>query len=466
MATAATYKKIIPVIVSLALFMESLDTTIINTAIPAIAHSLNVFPIDLKVALISYLLSLAIFIPISGWIADKFGIKRVFIVAIGIFTLSSVWCGFANNLTELVIARSLQGLGGSLTLPLGRLIIVRTFKRHELITMMSKVAIIASLGMMLGPVLGGLITHYFTWRWIFWVNIPVGIFAIIMTSYWLKEIPPHKVPPLDKVGFILFGGGLACLTFGLSAFSESDIEPTMALNIILIALVLLACYILYSYKRPNPIVKAQLFKYKTFQISAMGNLLARLGFGAVPFLVPLLLQVAMGYSSQFSGILMAPMALGVFVVKPFAFKLLSEFGYKRLLILNTFLVGLSQWTFIGVNMHTPIYLIAGFTFLFGFVISLQYSAMTSLAYADIDPIDLSAATSIMSTLQQLAQSFGVAVSALLLGEFANKAHLGHHLTVDVFHHTFFAMGIITFCSIFIFMRLNPKDGMQMINSKE
>lgn len=457
-----SYKKIIPFVVSLALFMEALDTTIINTAIPAISHSLNIYPIDLKIALISYLLSLAIFIPISGWIADKFGIKRVFITALTIFTLSSVWCGFSNGLVELVIARILQGIGGSLTLPLGRLIIVRTFKRHELVVTMARVAIIASLGMMLGPLLGGVITHYLSWRWIFWVNIPVGIFAILMTYYWLPKSPPEKVPPLDKIGFILFGTGLAGLTFGLSAFSESNIDDASALNIMLISVLFLIVYYWHSRKRAHPIVKGELFRYKTFQVSTLGNILCRLGFGGVPFLVPLLLQVSLGYSASLSGLLLAPTALGVLLVKPFAFRLLCRFGYKRLLIVNTILVALSQWSFILVNANTPVTLIAIFTFIFGFLISLQYSAMSSLAYADISSQSLSSATSIMSTLQQLAQSFGVGVSALFIEYFSNLYHTGEALTVSVFQHTFFIMGLITFVSIFIFMRLSPRDGIQLI----
>lgn len=239
-------KNIIMFIVSCAMFMEAIDTTILNTAIPVMAHSLEVNPIDLKLVLISYLLSLAIFIPISGWIADKYGVKKVFIAAIGVFTLSSLWCGFTQSLWELVLARIIQGLGGSLTVPVGRLIILRTCKRHELITKMSIVVMVASLGMLLGPLLGGIITDYFSWRWIFWVNIPVGIIAMLLSHKLLPTILPRSVPPLDKSGFIMFGAGLAFLTLGLSLFSETKTDIVYSASITLLSALLLIGYTKHS----------------------------------------------------------------------------------------------------------------------------------------------------------------------------------------------------------------------------
>ena len=457
-------KKIITFIVSLALFMDALDTTIINTAIPAMAHSLQVSPVDLKIALISYLVSLAIFIPISGWVADKFGIKRVFISALFIFTASSAWCGYAHTLFELVVARSVQGLGGSLMLPLGRLIILRTFQRHELVDAMNHVVMIVSIGLMLGPLAGGFITDHLSWPWIFWVNIPVGFLTIITSSCWLKEVSPRKVRPFDFMGFILFGGGLALLTFSLSDLSESTANTQTVLLLITIAILMLLCYSLRSHQQRHPIVNMDLFRIRTFQVSIVGNLLARLGFGGVPFLLPLLLQIGLGYSAQLSGLLLVPIALGILMVKfkSISLKILRFAGYKRLLLFNTFLVGFALWAFRIIDQETSTYIIAGLTFLFGFLISLQYSGMNSLAYADISTDDLSAATSIVSTMQQLAQSFGVAVGALLLRYYSSTA-TGHvPLTPAIFHQTFFAMGFLTFLSMFIFLRLQKKDGHQML----
>jgi EmrB/QacA subfamily drug resistance transporter len=454
------HKHLIPFIISFALFMEAVDSTIINTAIPAISVSLNVNPVDLKIGLISYLLSLAIFIPISGWVADKFGVKRVFICAIALFTLSSIWCGFAQNLPHLVAARSLQGLGGAFTLPVGRLILVRTFKRHELITAMSRVVMVAALGLMLGPVLGGFITHYASWHWIFWVNIPIGLFTILMSWYTLDDVPPKKVHSLDKLGFLLFGIGLAGLTFGLSDLSESNAQKSTAIQIILIAIISLFAYFIHSRKKAHPIVRPELFLLRSFQVSILGNLFSRVSFGGIPFLLPLLLQIGLNYPAQKAGLLIAPMALGVLTVKPFSLRLLRLLGFKNLLILNTFLVGVAIWIFMAINMNTSPYVICCFTFLFGFLISIQYSGMNSLAYAEITEDNFSTATSLMSTMQQLAQSFGVTLGAMLMNYYSSY---GAQLTLPIFRHTFFAMGLFTLFSILIFMRLKPEDGAEMIN---
>ncbi|MCW8470244.1 DHA2 family efflux MFS transporter permease subunit [Fluoribacter gormanii] len=459
-------KNIILFIISFAMFMEAVDTTIINTAIPVMAKSLNVNPIDLKLALISYLLSLAIFIPISGWIADKFGMKSVFILAVSVFTLSSIWCGFTNNLGQLICARIIQGLGGSLTIPIGRLIILRTCERHELITKMSIVVMVASLGMMLGPLLGGIITYRFSWRWIFWVNIPFGVLAVILSSKLLPSMPPRPVPPLDKLGFILFGSGLATLTFGLSMVSESTASTLEILTALMIAFLLLGGYTKHSYKRKHPIVKVELLRTRTFCISVVGNILARLGFGGVPFLLPLLLQIGLGYSPRLSGLLLAPIALGVFLVKPLSFSILRWFGYKNLLIINTILVSISLWSFFSINQHSSVYGIAFLTFMYGFLIALQYTGMNSLAYANITENDMSAATSIMSTIQQLAQSFGVAISAILLSIFTSMYSGDHALSVQIFHDTFLMLGVLTFFSGIIFTFLKKEDGLELIEIPE
>ncbi|KTD11577.1 multidrug efflux protein [Legionella gratiana] len=455
-------KNLILFTVALAMFMEAVDTTIINTAIPVMAQSLSVDPIDLKLALISYLLSLAIFIPISGWIADKFGIKIVFIIALTVFTLSSIWCGFTNNLEELICARIVQGIGGSFTVPIGRLIILRTCERHELITKMTMVIMVASVGMMLGPLLGGIITSRFSWRWIFWVNIPVGILTIGLASKLLPYLAPRQIPPLDKLGFVLFGSGLATLTFGLSMISESNVTLTQTSMMLLIALLLLGGYIKHSYKRKHPIVQVELLHTRTFCISVIGNLLTRLSFGGVPFLLPLLLQITLGYSPSLSGLLLTPVALGVFLVKPLSVPILRWLGYKNLLIINTCLVSLSLLSFFSINSSSSIYDIGILTFTYGFLVSLQYTGMNSLAYANIKENDMSAATSIISTIQQLSQSFGVAISAILVSFFTYKYSVHPNFSVKIFHDTFVALGALTFLSGIIFTFLKREDGLELI----
>lgn len=457
-------KRVIEFIVSLALFMDALDTTIINTAIPDMARSLHEHPIDLKVALLSYLISLAVFIPISGWIADKFGIKRVFIFALTVFTLSSLWCGYSHSLVELVIARSVQGLGGSLMLPLGRLIILRTFKRHEIVDAMNHVIMVVSVGLMLGPLAGGFITDHFSWHWIFWVNIPVGILAICMAYYWLPESTPKKSRPFDVIGFILFGGGLAALVFALSNLSDSnESAQRSSLIIMTISILMLIAYFVHSRKQPYPIIKMELFRIRTFRVAVLGNLLSRLGFGGVPFILPLLLQIGLGYTAQLSGLLLVPVAIGIVLIKVLSLRLLRLIGYKRLLITNTVCVGMALWLFMIINDQTSVYIIACLTFLFGFLISLQFGALNTLSYADLAHDDLSAAASLVSTVQQLAQSFGVAISALFLRYFSSLSVHFIKLTPPIFHQTFFALGCITILSSFLFIRLKPRDGHQMLS---
>ena len=456
-------KNIILLIVSLALLMESMDTTIINTSIPSMSRSLHVNPLDLKIALISYLLSLAIFIPISGWVADRFGPKKVFMWAIAIFTLSSIWCGFTQSLLGLIIARTAQGLGGSLTLPIGRLIIIRSFKRHELVSKMSLVVMVGALGMMLGPVLGGFITEYFSWRWIFWVNVPIGIVTLLVSIRLLPAMPPRPAHKLDKLGFLLFGAGLGTLTFGLSAFSESAINNVYSVLTIALSVLLLLLYAKHSYKKRHPIVRSQLLKIRTFRISVLGNLFARLGFGGIPFLIPLLLQICFGFSSEFSGILLAPMAIGVLLSKPLSFSMLRFVGYKKLLIMNTFLVSLSLWSFSSIDEFSSVYHIGFLMFIYGFLLSLQYTGMSSLAYANLAQKDISAATSIMSTTQQLSQSFGVAIAAIIVRFFSPPYTIHQTLTIKTFHQTFITMSVLTILSAAIFLYLKKEDGQELIH---
>lgn len=445
-------------VVSCALMMESIDATVINTAIPAMSQSLHVNPIDLKLALISYLLSLAIFIPISGWLADKFGTKKIFMMAIVVFTASSIWCGFSDQISELVIARMFQGLGGSLMLPLGRLIIVRTYPRHELISKMNIVVMIAAIGMMLGPLIGGTITQYFSWRWIFWVNVPIGVFSLWISQQYLPNMAKHQVHPLDKLGFFLFGFGLALLTFGLAEISETHGTRWHALLTIGISLLLLFIYTKHSHRKTNPIVNIDLFRTRTFCVSTMGNLFARLAFGGLPFVMPLFLQICLGYSPQLSGLLLVPTVLGMLLIKLISLPIMQFLGYKKFLILNTLMLGFYLCIFYFVNSTTSVYTIGVLTFIYGCFISLQYTGVTSLGYATLAEENLSAATSIMSTIQQLAQSFGVAMAAILITFFS----IGDELTIPVVHKTFIAMGILTLLSTFIFLPLKANDGEELI----
>lgn len=443
--------------------MDVLDSNIINTSIPAISRSLQVNPIDLKIALISYLLCLAIFIPISGWTADKYGAKRIFICAFGLFTISSFWCGYTNTLQNLVISRSFQGIGGAFMISLGRLIIARTFKRHELVEAMNTVIIVVAVAVMLGPLIGGFITDHFSWPWIFWVNIPIGIFGMSLAAYSIQEAATPKAKPFDFPGFVLFGGSLALLCYALSITSESNANLDLILVLIGISLVMMLTYIAHAMKTPHPVIQIKLLQIPTFRISVFGNLCSRLGFGGMPFLLPLLQQVVLGFSAQLSGLLIAPMAFGIIFSKLFATRILRKFGYKKYLLANTFLVTVILWSFQIISIDTPIYFIPCMTFILGIVFAAQFTGMNSLAFADITDDQLSASTSITSTVQVLGQTLGVAIAAILLRYYSSSGK-GHGLDNQVFDQAFFTMGILTLLSAFIFLGLKPGDGGKMLGS--
>lgn len=456
---------ITPLIVSLAIFMETVDTTIINTAIPSMAQSLQIGPVDLKIALISYLLSLAIFIPISGWLSDKYGTKKIFLTAITIFTLSSIGCGFSSTLYELVFSRFLQGVGGALMIPVGRLIVIRLFKRSELLQVTNRIMIPALIGPALGPFLGGIISQTFSWRWIFWVNIPFGIINFILTWLWIDNYKTEKNPPFDWFGFFLFGTGLAGFVFAFSALSESDFPLYLIGIIFLIALSFLLAYAFHSFHHKHSVLKMQLFLSRTFRISVIGNLSVRIGFAGIPFLLPLFLQIGLGYTPQSAGLMVAITAIGAIVMKFFNRWTIKILGFKKLLLLNNLLLGLSLWLFMWIYPETPWFIIALFTFIYGLLSSQQYGTMNPLAYADLPREDLGSATSIMSVVQQVASSFGVAATALILKRFDFLSTTKHILTLADFHHTFFVLGILTMLVVFIFAQLKKDDGQNLIYKK-
>lgn len=451
-------KKIIPWTISIAMFIEALDATIINTAVPAIARYMSVSPIDLKIALISYLLSLALFIPISGWLADRFGQRNIFASAIAIFTISSMLCGFSSHLWELVVARLIQGFGGALMMPVGRLIVVRSYERHELIAVMNRIITIALIGPSLGPLVGGYITEYFSWRWIFFVNIPFGLVGFIVAWKMIENKKASNLKALDRIGFILFGVGLGLLVFALSALSESDFHAPTIILLFVISLTMLLVYFFHARNSKAPILDMNLLKIRTYRVSVIGSLLTRTGMGGIPFLMPLLFQISFHYSPFTSGILTSPFILGAMVAKRFSTKVFTFFRIKNYLILNTILLGISIITLAAIQADTSLGLIIGIVFINGIITSLEYSAMNPLAYCDLPQEKLSGGTSITSTVQQIAMSFGVAFSALLLKFFGAKTAAYSYLPAVMIHHTFIVLGLFTIVSTISFMFLQSDDG--------
>jgi EmrB/QacA subfamily drug resistance transporter len=458
METDAWSKRLLPWLVAVAFFMESLDTTILNTAVPAIAEALKVAPLSMKAVLSSYTLSLAVFIPISGWMADRFGTRRVFASAIGMFTLGSFLCGISTNIHVLVAFRILQGFGGAMMVPVGRLTLVRTFAKSELIRAMSFVAIPGLIGPMLGPIAGGLIVGYLHWRVIFFVNIPIGLIGLFLVYLHLPDYR-EKSNPLDIIGLILFGSGIALLSYVLEVFGEHTLSVREILGLLAISILLLAGYGLHAAKAPFPLLAMRLFAIRTFRAAVNGSFFTRLGIGGIPFIMPLLYQVGLGYSPIQSGLLMMPQAIAAMSLKMTMPRILARFGYRGVLISNTVILGLLILLFATIGAGTPIWLIVLQTFSFGFFSSLQYTSMNTLVYADVSEEQASSASSIASTMQQMSISFGVASAALVIAFFIpDRLHSDAPEMIHGIHHAFLVLGGVTILSTIIFSELKSTDG--------
>jgi EmrB/QacA subfamily drug resistance transporter len=452
-------KLLLPWLVAVAFFMESLDTTILNTAVPVIAKALTVTPLSMKSVLASYTLSLAVFIPISGWVADRFGTRRVFASAIGLFTLGSVLCGISSNVHLLVVCRIIQGCGGAMMVPVGRLTLVRTFAKSELIRAMSFVAIPSLIGPMLGPIAGGLIVAYLHWRVIFFVNLPIGIAGLILVYLHLPDYREKDTHPLDILGLILFGSGVALLSYVLEIFGEHTLGTAEIVGLVGISFLLLFGYGLHATRTTFPLLDMTLFKIRTFAAAVGGSFFTRLGIGGVPFLLPLLYQVGLGFTPVQSGLLIMPQAFAAMSTKVLLPKILSHVGYRGVLISNTMLLGLLLMLFGTVGSVTPVWLIVLQAVCYGALTSLQYTSMNTLVYADVPVTKTSNASSLASTMQQLSVSFGVAAAGLTTVFFlpdslrSNPVQMLHGL-----HLAFFVLGGFTVLSTIVFSRLKAGDG--------
>ena len=451
-------KRVLPWLIAVAFFMESLDTTILNTAVPTIAAALHVAPLSMKSVLASYTLSLAVFIPISGWMADRFGTRRVFASAIGIFTLGSFLCGMSSDIHALVACRILQGVGGSMMVPVGRLTLVRTFAKSELVRAMSFVSIPALIAPMLGPIAGGLIVGYLHWRVIFFVNIPIGLIGLFLVYLHLPDYREHT-NPLDVTGLILFGSGVALLSYVLEVFGEHTLNAREILGLLALSILLLAGYGFHAIKAAHPLLQLTLFRIRTFRAAVVGSFVTRLGIGGIPFLFPLLYQVGLGFTPIQSGLLMIPQAIAAMSLKPAMPRILARFGYRAVLVSNTLLMGLQTLLFATIGKGTPVWLIVIEVFFFGFYTSLQYTSMNTLVYADLTEEQESSASSIASTAQQMAISFGVASASLVTVFFLPDRHSSNPAQfIHGIHRAFFVLGGMTLLSTIVFYQLKKGDG--------
>jgi EmrB/QacA subfamily drug resistance transporter len=455
-----TAKRAIPWLLAVAFFMEALDTTILNTALPTIANALGVAPLSMKAALTSYTLSLAVFIPISGWLADRFGTRLVFSAAIALFAAGSLACGLATSIHALVACRIVQGCGGAMMVPVGRLTMVRTFPRGELVRAMAFVTIPALVGPMLGPVVGGLIVKYLHWRMIFFVNVPVALVAELFAYRMLPDLRAERPPPLDAIGFVLFGAGVALLSYVLEVFGEHTLGAGAIVALLALSLLLIAAYVRHA-RRPGiaPLLRLELFRLRTFRAAVAGGFVTRIAIGGMPFLLPLLYQVGFGLSPVASGLLLMPQFLAAMSLRPAMPRILARFGYRRVLLTNTLAIGVVIALFATVGPHTPHALIVAQALAFGVFSSLQYTSMNTLVYADVTDDAASMASTIASTGQQMSMSFGVATASLVTALFIPdhyRAAPGE--LVRGLHHAFLLLGALTVLSAVVFRNLREGDG--------
>jgi EmrB/QacA subfamily drug resistance transporter len=447
----------VTLIVAVALFMETMDSTVIATSLPAIAADLHEDPIALKLALTSYLLSLAVFIPLSGWMADRFGARTVFRAAIVVFSLGSAACGFAQGLPDFVLFRIIQGMGGAMMVPVGRLVILRSVPKAELISALAWLTVPALMGPVIGPPLGGFISTFFSWRWIFWINIPIGLLGIYLATRYIANFREREVPPLDIKGFILSGIGLTGVAFGFTTVGQSLFPIWVALALIGIGIGGIALYVRHARHTPNALLDLKLLKIDTFFASVVGGFLFRIGVGATPFLLPLYFQLGFGMTPLQSGLLTFATAVGAIAMKTTAAPIIHRLGFKNILVWNAVLTACFTAVSALFTALTPAAVILTVLLVGGFFRSLQFTAINSIAYADIHEKEMSKATSFASVAQQLSMSAGVATGALVL-EMERMGRDSHQVLASDFTLAFILVACLAASSSLIFARLPKRAG--------
>lgn len=444
-------------IIATALFMENMDGTVISTSLPAIALDLHQDPIVLKLALTSYMLTLAVFIPASGWVADRFGARTVFCSAIVTFTLGSILCGASSSLSTLIAARVFQGLGGAMMVPVGRLVLLRSIAKSDLVTAMAYLTVPALIGPVAGPPLGGFITTYFHWRWIFWINVPIGVLGVLLSLRFIENLREEVVPRFDFKGFVLSGIGLLSLIAGLSMVGRGIAPYWLVAAMVVIGVLSLAAYASHAQGDEHAILDLKLLKIPTFFCGVVGGLIFRIGIGATPFLLPLLLQVGFGLTPFESGSLTFATAAGALLMKFTASTVLRRFGFRQTLVVN----GLISGAFLGAcalfTPSTPHWLLLLTLLTGGFFRSLQFTALNAISYADVDSPRMSRATSFASVSQQMSGAVGVAVAAMCVEAiqfgFGDSKLMARDLSL-----AFVLVAILSSLSVFVFAGLKPDAG--------
>ncbi|MCL1665765.1 MFS transporter [Elizabethkingia ursingii] len=456
-------KKILPVILATAIFMQMLDSTILNTSLPSIAKDLQESPLNMQNAIISYVLTLAVFMPVSGFLADKFGTKKVFISSLILFSIGSLFCALSQNLTQLVLSRVIQGIGGSLMTPVGKLALIKTFDKNELLKAMNFAIIPALIGPVLGPLVGGYLVDYFSWHWIFLINIPIGIIGIILGS---KFMPDYKAESLDfdLKGFLIFASASLLLSVSLELFGDLQ-NITPVLFIFILGFLFLYYYYRHAKRDENPIFPLNLFKVRTFRVGIAGNLATRLGISSVPLLLPLMIQIAYKQSAVTSGWIITPMAITAIFAKSYVIKILDTFGYRKTLMTNTFIIGTLICVLAIPGINTSIYWFIPIIAVLGFFNSIQFTSMNTISIADLRNFQTSSGNSLLSVNQQLAIGFGITFGLIVLKLFENSALIKGDMHY-AFRYTFITIGLLTIISGFVFRRLHISDGKNMKSKQD
>lgn len=449
-------ERVIPLIVAAALFMENMDATVIATSLPAIAADIGTSPLHLKLAITSYLLALAVFIPASGWVADRFGARRVFTTAIVIFMIGSVGCSLAQSIEHFVIARTIEGIGGAAMTPVGRLVLLRSIDKNRLVDAMAWVTAPALIGPVVGPALGGFITTYFSWHYIFLINIPIGLLGIFMAQRYIDPIRSDDIRPFDFKGFILAGIGLGGIAFGLSVAGLNVMPWQSVVAFIACGAISMTLYVLHSWRVPVPVLDFGLLRLKTMRASVIGGFFFRLGIGALPFLLPLLLQVGFGLTPFQSGLVTFGSAVGALGMKTLAARMIRTFGFRNIMVVDAVVSAAFLAVCALFTPETPLSLILIILIVGGFFRSLQFTAINTIAYADVDPPRMSRATTLVSVTQQLAMSAGVAVGAFSVEMTMMLRKGGGDLVASDFAPAFIVVAMISASSA-IFFYMMPSD---------
>jgi EmrB/QacA subfamily drug resistance transporter len=446
-------------LVATGFFMQTLDSTIVNTALPSMARSLGESPLRMQSVVIAYSLTMAVMIPVSGWLADKLGIRRVFFSAILVFALGSLLCANAHSLAQLVVWRIVQGVGGAMLLPVGRLAVLRVFPAERYLSALAFVAIPGLIGPLVGPTLGGWLVKIASWHWIFLINVPVGVAGCIATFVYMPDARNPDTAAFDLKGYLLLALGMVALTFSLDGLAELGLQHATVLVLLILSLACFVAYGLHAVRAVRPIFSLDLFKIHTFSVGLLGNLFARIGSGAMPYLIPLLLQVSLGYSAFEAGLMMLPVAAAGMSSKRLVTYLITKHGYRKVLVVNTVLVGLAMASFLLTGIHQPLWLRLVQLAVFGSVNSMQFTAMNTLTLKDLGSAGASSGNSLFSLVQMLSMSLGVTVAGALLTTFTDLIpRAGTANPLPAFHATFLCVGIITSGSAWIFAQLAPDIG--------